>query len=76
MSETSSRVYWLSSVSPRCEVTGEPITDVFVDGRVKHPGQWAIMSVSAHTRYGCGLGRGRGQRYRLQADGRWLKEEG
>lgn len=70
------RVVWCGEPPTRCDVTGEPIVGQFIDGRVRHAGQWAIMSPRTHARFGCGLGTGRGQRYKLQPDGVWLKVEG
>jgi len=54
---------------------GAPILNEFVDGRTRH-GPWAIMSAATHRMQGVGLGMGRGQRYRKQTDGKWLKVEG
>lgn len=67
-------VYWVGKV-PAKDDFGAHIGQEFVDGRTKQ-GAWAIMAPTNHDRYGCGLGMGRGQKYRLQADGRWLKVEG
>ena len=67
-------VYWCGKVGDQDDFD-EPITDVFIDGRTTS-GPWAIMSPASFKAFGMGLGTGRGQVYKLQADGRWLKIEG
>jgi hypothetical protein len=51
------------------------LAKVFVDGRTKS-GPWGIMHELCHVKEGMGLGVGRGQRYDLTEDGRWLKTLG
>lgn len=68
-------VYWIGKV-PAKDSFGAHIGQEFIDGRTRPGGPWAIMTPTNHDRYGHGLGVGRGQKYRLQADGRWLKVEG
>lgn len=77
-------VYYLGLVPATCELCGKPITTTFVDGATT-AGQWAIMCddcwSNGYKKPGiCGLGGalgvGRGQRYTIQSDGRWLKTEG
>lgn len=58
----------------RCDVCGAPITDEFVDGKTKM-GPWADMCPGCFSAYGVGLGVGRGQRYRREAD-KFVKMEG
>lgn len=67
-------VYWLSKV-PDLDDLGNPIHDEFVDGATIY-GPWALMTPECHSAQGRGLGTGRGQRYKRQPDGRWLKIEG
>ena len=69
-------VYWCGPIGPNDDF-GATITDEFIDGATKY-GPWANMTPdnwAAHGRY-TALGTGMGQRYKLQADGRWLKVEG
>jgi hypothetical protein len=69
--------YWLSPVG-EVDDFKSPILDDIVDGKTKH-GPWALMSLASwheHSGTGGRLGLGLGQRYRRQADGRWLKVEG
>jgi len=51
------------------------ITDTFIDGATLI-GPWAIMTPESFSTYGRGLGTGRGQKYKKQSDGKWLKIEG
>lgn len=83
MSEANRMSYWVSPAPEKCdlsEVFGlnhDSIAEVgeFYDGRTKM-GPWANMCPRCFKRFGSGLGTGRGQRYTLQADGRWLKTGG
>ena len=60
---------------------GQPIHhttgEVLYDAKTVH-GPWALMTESSwkRNRASSRLGVGMGQKYRLQADGRWLKVEG
>ena len=65
---------WIGPIADKDDFHG-PIADEFVDG-VTQMGPWAIMNPYNHKKYGRGIGLGRGQRYRKQLDGRWLKVEG
>jgi hypothetical protein len=56
----------------KCQIKGEPITTVFVDGATKQ-GRWAYMCTTCHAEVGVGLGMGRGTKYIKQSDSRWLK---
>lgn len=66
--------FWMGDVNGKDDFE-KPITDEFVDGKTAM-GPWAIMSPASFSEFGLGLGTGRGQKYRRQADGRWLKVEG
>jgi hypothetical protein len=63
-----------STIGPKDDF-GKVITDEFIDGSTR-TGSWAIMSPMSHQMHGRGLGLGRGQRYKKQEDGKWLKVEG
>lgn len=66
---------WIGEVPASCQVSGRPLTDAFVDGRMRRGGRWAIMHPDCHAEEGVGLGTGRGQLYRRAGD-RWEKAEG
>ena len=67
--------YWTGTVDETDDF-GHPIDGEFIDGRTMI-GPWASMSPRSWARHGVGkLGTGNGQRYRKQADGKWLKVEG
>jgi len=68
--------YWLGPVN-RNDDFSVPIKNVFIDGKTKQGGKWAIMSEKSWKLHGFGvLGLGWGQKYEKQSDGRWLKVEG
>jgi hypothetical protein len=57
---------------------GEVIVAEFIDGKMSgRGGAWAIFAPRSWQRFGCGrFGEGYGQRYRKDAEGRWVKVEG
>jgi len=67
--------YWMGSDVGTKDDFGNSIIDEFIDGRTRY-GSWAIMSLYSFKMYGTGLGMGKGQRYKKQPDGKWLKVEG
>ena len=73
MAADKSQKFWLGSV-PSEDDFGDPITDEFIDGRTVS-GSWAFMTPRNHYDRGVGLGTGRGQLYKKQQDGRFLKVE-
>ncbi len=68
--------FWLSEPPKVCQLCDCAITKTFIDGRVAGQSSWANMCLNCHHSHGNGLGIGKGQKYELQADGRWLKTEG
>jgi hypothetical protein len=69
--------YWIGPAPEVCDLSPKhPITTEFVDGLVVQAKMWGNMCPACHVTYGIGCGAGRGQRYRKQANGRWLKVEG
>lgn len=67
--------FWQGGV-PQKDDFNRTITDEFIDG-VTVMGPWATMNPESYRTFGMGrLGTGYGQRYKKQADGRWLKVEG
>ena len=71
---TKHSVYWSGDPGEKDDF-GFPIKDEFIDGKTQM-GPWANMAPSTFKIHGIGLGQGYGQRYKKQADGRWLKIEG
>lgn len=63
--------YWAGTVND-VDDFGYSIDGTFIDGATQF-GPWAIMTPKAHRMYGRGLGTGKGQEYRQQPDGRWMK---
>ena len=78
---TASETYWGGKVPEQCDLMhhleDEPhdIRGEFVDCATVF-GPWAILCPACHVKYGLGVGTGRGQRYKRQGDGRWLRVEG
>lgn len=66
--------YWLSPLS-NCNVCSAPFNGVMYDARVGR-GAWGNICQKCFDDYGCSLGLGRGQKYELQSDNRWLKTGG
>lgn len=67
--------YWMGTPPGVCDLDEKPLVEEFVDGKTRM-GPWGNMCPDCHRMYGFGIGVGRGQRYRKQPDGRWLKTEG
>lgn len=67
---------WAGPAPANCEVTGQPITDRFVDGVVVRSGAWASMHPDTHATLGNGFGIGRGQLFERQPNGTWLCMKG
>ena len=68
--------YWLSDVGA-CDLCKRELAPLgtMIDGATTF-GPWGLMCPECHARYGRGIGTGAGQRYEVQADGRWLKTGG
>jgi hypothetical protein len=69
--------YWLSPVGETDDFNSV-ISDEIIDGKTVY-GPWALMTPKSWAMYSGTSGRlglGLGQRYKLQADGKWLKVEG
>lgn len=65
---------WMGSPITKCDLCKCQIKNVFVDGKT-NMGPWGIMCFTCHRTHGCGLGLGRGQKYRMN-DGKWVKVAG
>ena len=66
---------WISPVPTSCQICEQPITESFIDGRLRGTGSWAIMCPDCHSDHGIGIGTGRGQLYE-RAGLNWNKTEG
>ena len=67
--------YWTGEVGEKDDF-GNVIGDEFIDGKTRE-GPWALMSMESWKVHGVRiLGVGYGQRYKKQANGRWLKVGG
>jgi hypothetical protein len=83
MNTKTMQTYWIGKAPKVCDICkGDLLTPagagyeaVFIDG-VTIMGPWANMCSSCHFDMGRGLGQGRGQKYELQENGRWLKIAG
>lgn len=70
---------WTGHPQPNCDFCGNaiPLEGEFIDGRISGRTTWAIMCVSCHSKYGVGIGVGKGQRYVFNPKGyTWEKVEG
>lgn len=72
---TKRAVYWTGMLK-EVDDYGDRYKGVMIDGKTME-GPWANMTERSWRGHGCGrLGTGFGQKYKKQADGRWLKIEG
>lgn len=67
--------YWTGDID-NCNICKLPITTHFIDGRLTGYTTWAIMCPKCFEDYGAGLGTGRGQLYKKQPDGKYMKIKG
>lgn len=68
---------WIGDAPTKCDTCDTKITTTFFDAKTEM-GPWACMCPSCQN-LGPGLGEvgtGRGQEYRKQKDGKWLKVAG
>lgn len=66
---------WIGPIEDKCNLCGDPFKGTMYDARVPHAG-WANICQRCFIGHGCSVGTGQGQKYRLQADGQWLKVAG
>jgi len=45
-----------------CDICHKPFGKHFIDGKTSY-GPWGLMCESCHSKVGCGLGIGKGQKY-------------
>ena len=69
------KVRYFSAETTELDDFGVKLGDVVYDGRTKM-GPWAMMSQASFKKYGVGLGTGKGQKYRRNEEGHFIKEEG
>ena len=67
-------IYWAGSDPVKCDICKMAFGDTMFDSNTVHG--WANVCKTCFHFYGQGLGTGRGQKYKKQADGRWMKTEG
>ena len=65
---------WLGPAPTHCDVCCTQINNVFIDGRTVY-GPWANMCCERHSKFGVGLGTGKGQKYERD-NGSWVKVAG
>lgn len=66
--------HWVGEPPAVCDICLHHIRDTFIDGATLK-GPWASMCPPCHTRYGVGLGLGKGQQY-YHTEGKWKKVAG
>lgn len=67
--------YWTGGGPTHCDLCKRRLTTHFTDGRL-YNGTWAFTCDACALHHGVNLGIGRGQRYELQQDKRWMKVGG
>ena len=69
-------VYWSGVV--QCDIdSSHKLNGVMYDARLpSHGGSWGCVCFACFDASGASLGTGRGQKYRQQDNGRWLKVAG
>lgn len=73
--QANDKPVWHSAIPTRCDLDGHEITTVFYDAKTVM-GPWGNLCPACFKQYGMGLGTGKGQKYELQDNGRYLKTEG
>jgi hypothetical protein len=56
---------WSGSNPINCDICHQPFAEVFIDSRTVY-GRWGLLCKTCHSKYGTGLGTGRGQKYDLK----------
>lgn len=72
----SRKVYWLTPLKDECQICQRPFLSMMYDCAIGRSGPWGNICRNCFLELGCSLGLGRGQEYKLQKDGRWLKVKG
>ena len=66
---------YMGNAPSHCDICHRPITNTFIDGATRM-GPWANMCPRCHHTNGVGLGAGKGQKYEVNAQGKWPKTAG
>lgn len=74
LKKIASAKYWNGTVGDKDDF-GDKIKDIIIDGKT-NMGPWGLMTERSFSRHGVGLGLGKGQKYKKQSNGKWLKIEG
>jgi hypothetical protein len=73
----SKKVYWLGTLHDECQMCHRPFGEAMYDCAIPPLSfAWGNICRVCFTGYGCRLGTGFGQEYKIQKDGRWLKTRG
>ena len=70
---TTAKRWWYGPAPEKCYICSQPISSVFIDGRIRFMQSWSIMCPTCFDSYGSGLGLGNGQMYNKQDNGHFLK---
>lgn len=70
MCKTKKPVTWIGKID-KCQINGCNYNGVMFDACVGYR-NWGNICQDCFDTYGCGLGIGKGQKYLLQPDGKWL----
>jgi hypothetical protein len=60
----------------KCDICHEDCGAEMIDGATKFNGVWGNMCRPCFTKHGHGLGKGKGQLYKLNAEGKYAQVEG
>lgn len=63
--------YWTGDVPKGCQMTGRKFDGVMYDARLPG-GSWGLICQATFDDYNLSLGVGRGQKFELQPNGKWL----
>jgi len=64
---------WYGAVPTTCDFSGQPIVNVFIDGRMPGTSRWGNFHPTSFANLGGKVSPGNRQKYERQADGRFLK---
>lgn len=67
--------HYVSTPPTRCDMCARLIVDEFIDGATRY-GPWGDMCLICHPKHGIGLGPGRGQHYKRDETGKFIKVAG
>lgn len=76
MTETPRDMRWMGLPPSKCQICGDKIGSLFVNGRLAIGGTWKLMCMTCHGKRGCGFGTNRGILYAKAYDGAFWKVKG